>query len=57
MAKKLTKTQQKRLYRDVQSKLLKLFNQGIYGDPQVYTISAKDYFDIQRILMKYQKKF
>lgn len=56
MAKKLTKTQQKRLFRDMQSKLLKLYNQGIYGDPQVFTISTKDFIEINKILTKYQKK-
>ena len=56
MAKKLTKTQIKRLYRDILSKSRKLWQGWAAGYGRDELMTTPDYIAIEKIIKKYQKR-
>jgi len=56
MAKRLTKTEIKRLYAAILSKTRKLWDAGIERSSPIFYMTSKDMMAIEAIINKYQKK-
>jgi hypothetical protein len=53
----MTKTQARRSYQAILAKSGKLWESGVLAGVQVWRMSTPDYIAIEKIVMKYLKKF